>query len=237
MIDWKKYFDAIYCLNLANFTERRQDMTCELQRVGIADSGILQWKTTVRNGFYKYIYENPNFPVDNWWVHLTGCMNCTMAHYEIMLECLVRGYERVMVIEDDVRFLKNIGEIATILDNMPIHDVCMFDKNIPWEKHDFRKAVKYNRVNDYYIDFTNVRLNSTGCYAVSKKAMNHVVESQEKFFRPADEALNAKGDDDLIRVASVKNMAVQDLARYKEELTDVDRVIYEGIVNLNEYEL
>ena len=238
MIDYSQHFDAIYCLSLADFVRRRNDMHWELKRVGIEDSGILHWKITVRNAFYKYIYKNPDFPVEDWWTHLQGCMNCTMGHYEIMMECLARGFKRVLIIEDDIRFLKDIGEIETHLRNLPEYDICMWDKNIPWEKEPFHNAVRESKVNDYYIDFTNVKLNSTGCYAVNAKAMEYITASQMILFNPSDKVLNElQFDDDLKRVASIKNVAIQNLPKYKEKLSATDRIIYESFVDYNDYEL
>lgn len=243
MIDYSQHFDAIYCLSLADNIKRRSVMHFELQRVGIIDSGIFHWKITVRNELYKYIWNNPEFKCDDWWKHLTGCLNCTLAHYEIMKESLARGFRRVLIVEDDIRFLKVLGEMEKIVEAMPAADIVLFDKNMPCSKERFHEAVKSNRVNDHYIDFSNVCLNSAGCLALSTKAMETITESQEKYFRPADywtNRVNHEGDvindDGLTRVASIKNLAVQDM-RMKEKILPIDRYIYQELADLSEYNL
>lgn len=60
MINWNNYFDHIFALSLANNTERRKDAIEDWQRLGILDSDIFEWKITVNNPFYKYIWSNPN---------------------------------------------------------------------------------------------------------------------------------------------------------------------------------
>lgn len=237
-INWSKYFDAIYCLSLADFTERRKLMEKELQRMGILDSGIFHWKVTVKNEFYKYIWNNPAFNTPDWWRNLTGNMNCTMGHYEIMKECIVRDYDRVLIIEDDVRFLKDIRMARLILENIPQADIIMFDKNVADRpKAELIMAAINGKMNDCYFNFDTVSLGSTGCYSLSKKAMQTITTAQEREFMPADFPINKTYDDGLVRVASILNLAIQDMTLKGDKMNDIDRHLYDGIVNLEDYNL
>lgn len=237
-INWGTYFDAIYCLSLADFTERRQLMEKELQRVGILDSDIFHWKVTVRNEFYKYIWSNSAFNTPDWWRNLFGNMNCTMGHYEIMKECIARNYDRVLIIEDDVRFLKNMQTATLILDNIPQADIIMFDKNVADRPREQLMVAAINgKVNDYYFSFDTVSLGSTGCYALSKKAMQTITIAQEREFMPADFPINKTYDDGLVRVTSNTNLAIQDMTLKGDKINDIDKHLYEDIANLEDYNL
>ena len=213
-------------------------MEGELQRVGILDSGIFHWKVTVRNEFYKYIWNNPSFNTPDWWRDLSGNMNCTMGHYEIMKECIAIGYDRVLIIEDDVRFLKDMRMGMLILNNIPQADIIMFDKNVADRPREQLMAAAINgKVNDFYFSFDTVSLGSTGCYSLSKKAMQNITTMQEREFMPADFPINKVNEDGLVRVASTMNLAIQDMMLKGDKMNDIDRHLYDGIATLEDYNL
>ena len=242
---WKNNFDAIYCLSLADNKERREDCVSDFTRVGIMDSGIFHWKITVRNEFYKYIWTNPNLRAEPGWFNNTTALNCTMGHYEIIKECLAMGYEHVLILEDDCRFHKDSSVIETYLNNIPDYDICLFDKFIPIDKTPFNVAKETKRVNDYYFDFDTVKLWSCGCYALSRKGMDMLVKFQEYIYRPADHSINKVDNlgrvltrDDLKRVASIENLAVQEMFGKKyasEQARLLDQKIYDGIADRKNY--
>ena len=251
-IDWFLHFDAIYCLSLADNIQRRDLMIDELRRVGILDSGILHWKITVRNALYQYIWQNPSFQCDEWWRGMEVNLNCTMGHYEIMLESLARGFRRVLIIEDDIRFVKDQNYISRILAFLPDHntdlphyDICLFDKNVSARpRTSLHNAINYARINAHYFDYSTAFLGSTGCIALSERAMRRFVEQQERKFMPADfltNRINAEGDvvndDGLHRVASIANLAVQDMRLKGDRMNEVDRQLYNGIADLTKYQL
>ena len=220
-IAWDEHFDAIFVLSLADYIERRNLMREELHRVGIEASGILHWKITVRNAFYSYIWRNPSFPSPRWWLNREPNLNCTMGHYEIMKESLARGFRRIL---QEPAFRP--GRLA------------MLDYNIPVAKTSYNEALRSSRVNGYYFRFDTVRLWSTGCYALSAKAMRHITQEQERNYRPADEIYNRMSEDDgLLRVAAIRNIAVQDMRLKGEQMNDIDRHLYDGIAELKDYNL
>ena len=242
-IKWSKYFDAVYCLSLADNTQRRVDMTKELRRVGIFQSRIFKWKITVRNEFYHYIWTNPDFHTERWWLHLESAMNATMGHYEIMKESLALNHERILIIEDDIRFLKDLQELSEILNEIPEYDVLLLDKCLNVGRESYQDALENNGINGHFFNFNNVKLWSVGCYGLSRKAMQTITKRQESLFIPADHVTNRvdnKGnvvnDDGLVRVASIRNAAMQDF-KYKKQLSALDEIVYNGIADPEEYAL
>ena len=239
-VKWNKYFDAVYCISLADNIQRRDDLARELKRVGIKKCF---WKITVRNEFYRLIWTNPRFRVEKWWMHLEGPLNATLAHYEVMKEALALGYKRILILEDDVRFLKNLKDIEEALGNMPACDIALLDKCIPFGKERYFSELEKSQVNDYWLDFANVKLWSAACYAVSAKAMDVITRNQLRCFIPADHATNrvdnlgkVVNDDGLRRVASIRNIAVQNFF-YKKEQNETDKLAYTEFVNLEDYAL
>ena len=77
-----------------------------LKRVGILDSTVFHWKITAKNELYKYIWSNQSLKANRWRFHLIGFSNCILAHYAIYKESIALGYKHILVLEDDIVFLK-----------------------------------------------------------------------------------------------------------------------------------
>ena len=234
MIKWDEKFDAIYCISLADNISRRDDLKKELKRVGILDSRVFHWKITVKNELYKYIWNNPSLKANKWWFHLTGTLNCTLEHYAVYKECLALGYKRVLILEDDVVFLKDIKEIQKAIDNIPQnYDILKFNSYFSGTEEEIQKVINDNKINDYYFDYSSLQQISAACYAVSSKAMLILSKYQETFYQPSDAILNVQNteiDSKLVRVSTIKDICIQNFT-YKDDLKYED-----DEVNINKNE-
>ena len=234
MIKWEKKFDAIYCISLADNISRRDDLKKELSRVGILNLNIFHWKITVKNELYKYIWNNPSLKANKWWFHLTGTLNCTLEHYAVYKECLALGYKRVLILEDDVVFLKDIKEIQKAIDNIPQnYDILKFNSYFSGTEEEIQKVINDNKINDYYFDYSSLQQISAACYAVSSKAMLILSKYQETFYQPSDAILNVQNteiDSKLVRVSTIKDICIQNFT-YKDDLKYED-----DEVNINKNE-
>ena len=226
MIEWSKYFDRIICLSLADNIDKRNDAYADFKRVGIIDSGIFEWKITVKNHFYSLIWSNPSFRTEKFWndgKHY-GNLNCTLGHYEIYLYIKALDYQRVLILEDDCRFLKDINEIEKILDNLPDYDICLFDKYLCADPLLMNNAIENNKINDDYFDYSSCKLWSTACYAINRKFIEYAITRQLCIFSPADHITNKVNNEglelipfDLKTICSIKNLAVQDFYEQESE--------------------
>lgn len=234
MIKWDEKFDAIYCISLADNITRRDDLKKELSRVGILNSNIFHWKITVKNELYKYIWNNPSLKANKWWFHLTGTLNCTLEHYAVYKECLALGYKRVLILEDDIVFLKDIKEIEKAIDNIPEnYDILKFNSYFSGTEGEIQKVINDNKINDYYFDYSSLQQISAACYAVSSKAMIILSKYQETFYQPSDAILNVQNteiDSKLVRVSTIKDICIQNFT-YKDDLKYED-----DEVNINKNE-
>lgn len=235
MISWDKYFDKIYCIHLIEYKERFNEIKNELERVGIdTKSDYFSWKYTTRNKMYQYIYNNPNFPQLNVNYITDAIKNCTMAHYEIMCECKAFGYERVLILEDDIRFLKNVDEIETILNNLPNKDIVLLDK-WTFNKDMYRDLITNHKINDYYAEYDH-DFTSCACYSLTAKGIDAIMFIQEHRFLPADFCVNNHfGDLGITRCMAIKNIGIQ--KQFKTDKIDIEYNInaYKDIVDMNEY--
>ena len=158
MIKWDEKFDAIYCISLADNISRRDDLKKELKRVGILDSNVFHWKITAKNELYKYIWSNQSLKANRWWFHLIGSLNCTLEHYAIYKESIALGYKHILILEDDIVFLKNIKEIEKTINNIPEnYDILKFNSYFPTTSEEkLKEVIENNKINDYYFDYTSI---------------------------------------------------------------------------------
>ena len=128
MLDWGKYFDRIFCVFFLPNKERLERIRKELDRVGILTSSNFEWRFTVPSKLDNIIhasFENKK------WMESIGAVNGAIEQTKILKESLLLGYERILILEDDVAFLKDLNAIQKILDDIPDgYDIIQCDKGI-----------------------------------------------------------------------------------------------------------
>ena len=158
-INWRKYFDRIFCIHYLPNISIMSRLQEELKRVGILQCGIFEWKFTVPCVYDEVImHARPNKE------HMKkiGWVNESLALLDILKQSQILGYNRILVVEDDATFLLNLHEIQQSLDMLPSgYDVVQFDHGFSKvekigkkQKEDWEKCLKENKINDRYIDTT-----------------------------------------------------------------------------------
>lgn len=205
-------------MSLADYTDRRDNIKLELNRIGIdIHSDLFEWKITVKNWLYKYIYENKDFKTPDYWRSEIGNMNCTIGHYEIAKESLACGYNKILIIEDDAVFLKDVKLLHNIVKNTPHHDVCIYGGN-PRVDYKERYKEKCANASDGYYKYDDIVLLGTDCYSINHDYMKYMVTQQENFFVPADAMTNRSKNEvqilgrNLERVAPATRICVQNFS-------------------------
>lgn len=101
-----KYFDHVYCLSLPECKERQEMTIARAQRFGLS----FTFYPAISGKLFKDIHAghsekrtttitNPNY------------MACALSHLSIYRHALSNGYSRILVIEDDLLFNKNMDAI------------------------------------------------------------------------------------------------------------------------------
>ena len=113
-IDWKKYVDQIYCITLTK--RNNENLYKELKRVDILDSGIYYEKEFINSPLFKTLYNNFN---NNEVIHryYNYSFDNLMSNYYYMKHAKSHDYKKILIIEDDVVFLKNKKYIIDILES------------------------------------------------------------------------------------------------------------------------
>lgn len=189
MIEWKKHFDRIWCISYTGFPERYAEIESELGRVGILDSGIFNWQRTIPSIFNDILYDATKKR------GLNDCrskssLSCLLGHYSCVKASLGLGDRRVLILEDDVRFLKDIDTISRRLDDVPgDSDIVLFDwfatytGNYAQDSHEYER-MKSDRVNGSYSRYNH--LFGASCYMLSSRSMEAIVRLIERKFAPID---------------------------------------------------
>uniref|UniRef100_F1L0H0 Glycosyltransferase 25 family member n=1 Tax=Ascaris suum TaxID=6253 RepID=F1L0H0_ASCSU len=110
--------DSIYLINLERRQERRQKMSEILKLMGIdhklwraTDGKLLENEEFAADVVLLPGYEDPYYkrPMK------TGEIGCFLSHYRIWRDVIDKSFERVIVFEDDLRFILNATNMLTEL--------------------------------------------------------------------------------------------------------------------------
>ncbi|MES2182545.1 MAG: glycosyltransferase family 25 protein [Pseudomonadota bacterium] len=86
------YFDKIYIINLPSRLDRRNEMEAQLNKIGIKMSD-------------KKVFLFPAIrPLETGEFESVGARGCFLSHLEVLKDAEVNGYERILVLEDDLNF-------------------------------------------------------------------------------------------------------------------------------------
>lgn len=179
-----------------------------------------------------------------------GYFNSSMGHYSAIARSYHLGCQSVLVMEDDVRFLKDTAQISQALASIPAdYDVALIDSFFKhWEKDAVNADVmakwrEERAANKWWAEFDS--LYSLGCYALSRRGMERMmfafeaVETKPSIgkMRIADHFLSRKvlGEDSRLYFAR-KNIAIQrEMGAANSPTSDI-RKKYEAMgLDLSEY--
>lgn len=180
MIDWTKYYDKIYCINFCQYTKRKQLMQFELNRVGILNSGIFEWYFTTNRSLDKE-FENYLHNKFNYCLSPQDSVSLTLGHYNVFKDAYFKGYNRILIIEDDMRFLKDLNLLKQILQHRPENmNLILYDKFV----FNLNTLPHFTPVNDYFSIYSQCC--SSGCYELDRIGMQKMLQKLEKQIHAMD---------------------------------------------------
>ena len=164
MIDWSKYFDHIFCIHyLANDrVNRHHQLINELSRVGIYQSGIFSFIYDEDSVITNDIMENAR---NKYFIGLDKYgKRVTINHYKAFNIAKICGYKNILVLEDDVCFLKDLDELEKYIQETSIlnTDLIMYD------------YITYKNI------YTNTELNCFAtCYQLKNDGIDKMIKNLE----------------------------------------------------------
>lgn len=243
----KEKFDICYVLNLSDRKDRRNNMETQFKEMNfdnINESTWLRYHYTTKFPYNSLIASAFNESGKGRFTKANE-YDCARNHYAIVKECYDRGFSNILVMEDDIKFLKNNETFLTFIHNIPVdYDILQFGgfttnpraKNI-LEKYDD---------NIYWTTHKDVALWNASMYALSRKGMQYYIAFMDKFFWVADGPLYKAPINDKIIKSYISTIPLVIQADKKEILSDIrndknDRIdykndnVYESQIKLSDY--
>ena len=191
-------FDKIVCIHFLPYkNDRLKNITSELDRIGILKSGKFDWEFTTPNPIYDYIrIPAAKNTKDRGITKATKVY--TLHYYSLLKKLQYFGYEHVLILEDDVVFRKDVGEIAKIVgETPPDWDIVNYDpfRRMGWKGPGKGYWGHYydlqgNEVNKDWDGDTFLRYHSVvyqaDAMAFSKRGIDHILKSMDERFAPMD---------------------------------------------------
>jgi len=174
-------FKHIYVLTLSSRPDRYEHIKNQLECMGIGiDEVTVHYATPFPyndiiaetfNKTGKGKFSKPNE------------YDCARNHYGIVREAFDRGFENVLILEDDIEFLNNDVEWNRALTTIPSDfDIIQFG-GFAYQPEVKKYVTKYN-VN--YVKHRDVGIWNCSMYALSRRGMEFYLAFMNKFFWVAD---------------------------------------------------
>lgn len=205
---WHHHFDRIYCVHYLPAKEKIARLKEELLRVDIMDSGILEMRYTCPSKYDIEIFKNHQHET---YAPNIGYVNLCLEIRKILYEANHLGYSNILLLEDDIAFLKDKMEIARILSVSPKdYDIVQYDKfvnNNGWMLEEWKKRVAEQKINDSFIDASGTVFTSAACMSLSTKGIESMLRVMDDTIMATDIAPYFMND--CKYAVALKNLAIQ----------------------------
>lgn len=166
-------FSYVGVVCFTGYANRQRDLAKELDRVGLRDVHYhWDFPSPYKDALQRSISMTP-FNANN------GCFFIGLNNYKILATAYHLGYESVLVLEDDIRFLRDLSLLSDIISCLPEdYDLAMLDHNKPTGMDpNTYLSIFQSSENPYWHKFSNLR--SSGCYAMSRRCMERYLHIYE----------------------------------------------------------
>ena len=235
-IDWAKYFDKIYCLHYLPYKERLPLLQQELKRIDIWQSGIFEMRYTSPTRYDSLLTAE----IAGGAPARASIVNITMEYNRLFAEAGILGYRRVLFLEDDETFLKDIAAIEEMLENIPADaDIVQFDKNVHSSDGEaFQKWFAQHKEDGLFIKADGIAFHNSGCFMASAKAMAAMHREIERNIVPPDVLFMTIAQ----RYVARKNLVIQrfstnSLSSHLYSITSFDGIYKTQGIDYKEYAL
>ena len=242
-------FGHIYVLTMSNRKERRELMMHQFNALNIplpdTDSRIrwfygtpFPYNSIIADAFNRS--KKGRFTKPNEY-------DCSRNHYSMIKICYDLGYERVLIFEDDVLFLKDINIWNDYLKNIPEDFDIIQGSGFTADKRIQEYISNANSKKQYWFKHKNVGLWNTAFYALSRRGMEFYLTFMENvsfwvadgpiYKAPLSENLiNTYASAIPLTIQADKNIISSDIRDGKNDTIDYNNQNeYEKNINLNDY--
>ena len=203
-MNWTKYFDRIYILHYLPQKNKLQRLTKELERVGILKSGIAEWRYTTASPYDKLIWDSQKCPE----APKPSFVNICLEVRKCLAEAIALGYKRILLLENDICFLKDLKELeAAIADSPAGYGIVQYDKfvnnvSVP----DYKNRLANKMVNSHFFDAKGGFYTSAACVGLFDGGISEMLRVLDEHICATDIAYQKMN---CRYAVAAKNLAVQ----------------------------
>ena len=174
-----KYFDHVYCLNLPECKERADMTISRAQRFGIS----FTFFPAISGKLFSNIHESHS-SVNETTITNPNYMACALSHLSIYRHALVNEYSRILIIEDDLLFNKDMNSLfSDAIEEVPDDWKLLYLAWIPLS--DDLMYWNYKIIDDRFIGenvFKAKNLWSAMAYGIDSFMMEYMVNRYNRSF-------------------------------------------------------
>ena len=174
-----KYFDHVYCLNLPECKERADMTISRAQRFGIS----FTFFPAISGKLFSNIHESHS-SVNETTITNPNYMACALSHLSIYRHALVNEYSRILIIEDDLLFDKDMNSLfSDAIEEVPDDWKLLYLAWIPLS--DDLMYWNYKIIDDRFIGenvFKAKNLWSAMAYGIDSFMMEYMVNRYNRSF-------------------------------------------------------
>ena len=173
-IPWEKYFNRVYCIHYLPQENKLPRLKRELARVGLLNSPVFEFRYTSECRYDIDVCDAHKAEVP----HLNlAFVNIILEIHRILEEAIHFNYSRILLMENDIAFLKDVALIRKILDSTPkdfglvqydrfVNDGPMIDV--------YRAACEKGKINDYFVEYRQGVFSSAACFSLDATAIREL---------------------------------------------------------------
>ena len=171
MVRWKDKFDMVISMCFTGNRDRVPALDRELDRVGLKPDLRLWNIPNIAEAQAIKAMSPVRSMVEN-----TGFRHSGFGHYRALRTAYELGANRVLIIEDDIRFLKDLDMLGRIVDSVPdFSHIVLFDllKSGKDDALEVKRQLDRHMVNECWT-IPQPRPCSMACYGCDRMGMHHL---------------------------------------------------------------
>ncbi len=230
----KGRFDHIVVLTLSNRPDRQQSIMQQLKYIGMVDVSDVEFWYATPFPYNGLICEAFNAKYGKQMFDFPNEFDCARNHYGIVRKAFDLDYKNVLIMEDDIAFLKDSDKFISYIDAIP--DDFDILRGSAFTIKDI-KSDKLKTYNKWWVCDKDTNLYYTSMYALSRKGMEYYLTYMDQQFTLADNPLAVSGYYDFIKqYVSNCPLAIQKQESLK---SDIRQTLYknefEALIDKNDY--
>lgn len=192
--------DKVFIINLKERTDRRKEILKELNNAKIDNYEFFDAIRPTIEDLNKW---NPNYieTIPGWFKRLDkdeqkyrlGQLGCLLSHYNVIKECKKRGYQNVLILEDDTKFMLDSDNLNSNSNTLNFTDKLMgYREQLEKIKNIYgvlyltgnHRSESLKRISE---NILNVRYTlTTGSYIISNRGIDYILDNIEGYDREVD---------------------------------------------------